>query len=100
MVSAATFLNLRQHLCGLCQFVLQKRVGLQQFVTLSHSQVKLASHLIKRCDLGLGFAHLVCTLLAELVVMGSQKCDLLKEDMVLLCQKMDPFLIALFAFST
>ena len=100
MVSATALFYLRKHLCGLRQFVLQKCVGLEKFITLTHGQVKLGSHLIKRSDLGLGLAHLVSTLLAELVVMRSQECDLLKEDMILLSQQVDPFPVAIFTVWT
>ena len=47
--------------------------------------------MIERCDLGLGLAHLLGTLLAELVVVGSKKRDLFKEDVILFGEQMNPF---------
>ena len=96
MVSAATLFDLGEQLGRLCELCLQECICLQELIALSHCKIKLTADLIERCDLSLSLAHLVSALLAELVVMGSQQCDLLKQDMVLFSQQMDPLLAVIF----
>ena len=106
MITSATFLNLAQHLGRLRQLAFEESVSFEYLVAFSHGQVELSLKLIERCDLGLGLAHLLGTLLAELVVVGSKQRDLFKEDVILFSQQMNPLstvtrvLTALFASVT
>ena len=76
MITSATFLDLAQHLGRLRQLAFEESVSFEYLVAFSHGQVELGLELIERCDLGLGLAHLLGTLLAELVVVGSKQRDL------------------------
>ena len=84
MIASTAFFNLSEQLRILGKFCFEEGVGLDKFITLSHSQVEVQLQLIVGGYLALGFSHLLCTFLAKLVVMGSQQGHLFKQDVVFL----------------
>jgi len=96
VVGPSALFDLGEELGGLGQFGLQKGVSFEKFVTFVLSQIVFSLKCIKASDFSLSFTHFLGTFLAELVMVSSQKRNLLEQYMILFCEKVDTFSVSFF----
>ena len=96
MVGPSALFDLGKKLGSLGQFGLQKGVSFEKLIALMLSQIVLSLKCIEASDFRLSFTHFLGTFLAELVMVSSQKRNLLEQYMILFCEKMDTFSVGFF----